>query len=349
MADSGQNRNQPATQRRLQKARESGDVPLSRELISAISLVLASVTLLFVTPILLSRSVAGLRAMLADSYQPDILWQAGFARSVAIIAAPVLPVVLAALIGGAGATLLQTRLLVRGAALRPDLKRLNPTQGLKRLFGIDGLIELGKSLVKLLLMLLGAWFALHDRLDWVADLPRSDGRLLPLVLRTPVVLIIAVALAVQIVSAVFDLLLARGRYLLRLRMSRQDLKDEYKETEGNPQAKIRIKRMQRTRLRAVAREVPKATVVVTNPTHYAVALAYDRATSQAPVIVAKGADFMAKRIREIARANDIPIIERPDLARALFRLEVDATIPPEHYKAVAEIIAFVWRLKGRPS
>jgi flagellar biosynthetic protein FlhB len=130
-------------------------------------------------------------------------------------------------------------------------------------------------------------------------------------------------------------------------MSREDLKDEYKETEGNPFTKSRIRRLQRRRRRRLVADVPKATVVVTNPTHYAVALLYDQELGKAPVIIAKGADLVAQRIRELAIESEVPIVENPPLARALFRLELDDEIPAEHFKTVAEIIAFVWKIKGR--
>jgi len=133
-----------------------------------------------------------------------------------------------------------------------------------------------------------------------------------------------------------------------LRMSRQDLRDEQKETDGDPKIKARIRqiRMQRARKRMMA-AVPNATVVITNPTHYAVALAYDRAKNAAPRVVAKGVDSMAARIREVAEASRVPLVANPPLARALYQVEVDRDIPAEHYQAVAEIIAYVWRLGQR--
>jgi flagellar biosynthetic protein FlhB len=131
-----------------------------------------------------------------------------------------------------------------------------------------------------------------------------------------------------------------------MRMSKQDIRDELKETDGNPHVKARIRRIRliRARKRMMAK-VPMATVVVTNPTHYAVALAYDRANNSAPRVVAKGADSVAARIREIAEANGVPLLANPPLARALYRLDLDTEIPAEYYKAVAEIIAYVWRLR----
>jgi flagellar biosynthetic protein FlhB len=143
----------------------------------------------------------------------------------------------------------------------------------------------------------------------------------------------------------------RFRHARDMRMSKQDIRDEQKDADGNPHVKARIRRIRliRARKRMMA-NVPKATVVVTNPTHYAVALLYDRATNPAPRIVAKGADSVAARIREVAEANGVPIVANPPLARTLYRLDLDTEIPAEHYKAVAEIIAYVWRLRrhGRP-
>jgi flagellar biosynthetic protein FlhB len=146
--------------------------------------------------------------------------------------------------------------------------------------------------------------------------------------------------------AAADLMWVRFRHARDMRMSKQNVRDELKETEGNPHVKARIRRIRvmRARKRMMAK-VPTATVVVTNPTHYAVALAYDRADNPAPRIVAKGLDSLAARIREVAEANGVPVVANPLLARALHRLDIDTEIPAEHYKAVAEIIAYVWRLR----
>jgi flagellar biosynthetic protein FlhB len=164
----------------------------------------------------------------------------------------------------------------------------------------------------------------------------------------PVLHVLLIALAAQAMIAGMDVFLVRMRHARQLRMSRQDLRDEQKETDGDPKIKARIRqiRMQRSRRRMLA-AVPKATVVVTNPTHYAVALAYDRARNAAPRVVAKGVDSMAARIREAAEANRVPVVASPPLARALYQVELDRDIPAEHYQAVAEIIAYVWRLGQR--
>jgi len=260
---------------------------------------------------------------------------------------PGLPVIIGAGLGGVSATLLQTRGLIRAASLKPDLSRLNAARGFKRIVSLDGLIDLIKSLIKIILMFLVSAISLDLSIKYIINLVQLNGRELWSSLTFVLTVTIGIALSVQALVSVFDFLITRLRFRQRHRMSRQDLKEEYKETEGNPQSKMRIKRLQRSRRPQLVSEVSKATVIVTNPTHYAVALAYDRSSSEAPMLVAKGADFMARRIREIGRLNGVPIVERPEVARALFRLEVDTAIPPTLYKAVAEIIAFVWRLQGR--
>jgi len=155
-------------------------------------------------------------------------------------------------------------------------------------------------------------------------------------------------LAGQAAIAALDVVLGRLKHARGLRMSRQDVRDEQRESDGNPQVKARIKQLRRQRARRrMMAAVPKATVVITNPTHYAVALAYDKAGGGGGRVVAKGMDEVAARIREVAAAHGVPLVANPPLARALYPLEVDAEIPAEHFKAVAEIIAYVWRLRGR--
>ena len=158
-----------------------------------------------------------------------------------------------------------------------------------------------------------------------------------------------VVLVAQAAIAGLDFFWVTLRHARELRMSRHDIREEQKETEGDPRVKARLRQIRsiRARRRMLA-AVPKATVVITNPTHYAVALAYDRAKQAAPRVVAKGVDSLAARIREVAEANRVPLVANPPLARALYRVEVDTEIPAEHYQAVAEIIAYVWRLARRP-
>ena len=259
----------------------------------------------------------------------------------------VLPVAGLAAAGAVAATMLQTQGLVSAKGLAPQVSRINPMSALKRILGPEGAIEFLRTLLKLGLVGAALWWALGDAgaLQGLLHLPPTA--LLERGGRVALDLALA-ALAAFAAIAALDWLWVRWRHLRRLRMSRQDIKEEMRESDGDPQVKGRLRqiRQQRARGRMMA-AVPKAAVVITNPTHFAVALAYDQGGSAAPRVVAKGADAMAARIREAAREAGVPIVSNPPLARALYRLDLEAEIAPEHYQAVAEIIAYVWRLGGR--
>ena len=257
-----------------------------------------------------------------------------------------IPIVLAA----TAATMAQTRFALRSKALHVDLGRMSPGKGLKRMLGSESLVETVKSLAKLAIVGGAIVQVLHQELPRLEVLPAAPLTVLPGILTSIVTrLLLAVVLA-QAVIAGADMFWQWRQHLRQLRMSRTDVKDETKETDGDPAIKMRIRRlrMRRARQRMLA-AVPTATVVVTNPTHYAVALTYDSAKSSVPRLVAKGVDSMAARIREAAREHGVPIVENPPLARTLHQLPLDSRIPPELYKVVAELIAYVWRLNGRPA
>jgi flagellar biosynthetic protein FlhB len=246
------------------------------------------------------------------------------------------------------ATVMQTGFLFNLGKLQPDLSRLSPGKGFSRVFGPANLIGAGKSLLKLGLVGFALWRLLSRQRAALAQAVAQAPAHLPGVLMTLASSILMTAMAAQAVIAVIDVVMVRLRHGRSLRMSRFELKEESREADGNPEikAKIRRLRLQRARYR-MARAVAQATVVVTNPTHYAVALAYDRGRSAAPRVVAKGVDEAAARIREVAAEHRVPLVANPPLARALYRLELETDVPPEHYKAVAELIAYVWRLQGQ--
>jgi flagellar biosynthetic protein FlhB len=343
----GEDRTEAATPRRLARAREEGQVPVSAEAGSFLALLLGTGVLLLVVPVLAPRLAAGLAGVLARATGPfDPAAALAETARLALLAAG--PFALAAILAGAVAALGQSGFLISAAALKPNASRLNPLTGLKRLLGAEGLIETVKSTVKLLAILavvaaIGRGLAPGVLTQFPAAPARIGAGLLGLLAA-----LLAGVLAVQAVVAAADLALVRWRFLRRLRMNRQELREEQKETEGDPHIKARIKqlRMARARRRMLA-QVAKATVVITNPTHYAVALAYDRARHAAPRVLAKGVDSMAARIREAARKHNVPLVANPPLARALHALPLEAEIPPEHFRAVAEIIAYVWRLSER--
>jgi flagellar biosynthetic protein FlhB len=347
-ADQG-DRTEAATPRRLQKAREEGQVPVSKELTSLAGLAAVSLALIVIAPGV-SRDVAlRLSVFLARTHELTP------GASVARLAGQAwldgaAPFVLAAMFAGAAVVLLQTRFLLNRKALRVDVSRVSPRAGLKRLFGPESLVEAGKSLVKVAVLAVVLWRVLLDDLPGLLLAPFGDASQLLSRAATPVRHVLYVVLAAQAGLAVLDVFWVSLRHSRSLRMSRQDILDEQKDTEGDPHIKGRQRQIRtlRARRRMLA-AVPKATVVITNPTHYAVALAYDRAKHAAPRVVAKGVDTLAARIREAAEANRVPVVSNPPLARALYRVEVDTDIPAEHYQAVAEIIAYVWRLGRGPS
>ncbi len=345
MSESG-DKTEAATPRRVERARAEGSVAVSREVPALAALGAATLVLAMVGPSLGQGMIDRLMPMVAMPLNDPAaaIWDAGVA-TLALAA----PIVLAALAAATAATLLQTGFLFSAHPLLPDLQRLSPMRGLKRIFGVRGLVDAAKSSVKLGVLGFATYHVvsatapgLAGAVFWLPD--HLASRILRQVLQLMMTL-----LGVQAVIAGADVAWIRYRHGRDLRMSKEDLRQESKESDGNPQVKARLRqiRMARSRKRMLA-AVPLATVVVTNPTHYAIALSYDRAKGGAPRVVAKGMDEVAARIREAAREHRVPLVANPPLARALYGVEVDAEIPGEHFKAVAEIIAYVWRLRGGP-
>ncbi len=246
------------------------------------------------------------------------------------------------------ANLVQHRPLLSLDPIKPKFSKVSPLQGAKRLFSQEALVNFAKGLIKLAVVSAVLWFVLWPEIDSLeAMIMLEPGSILAEFMNLSLKIFGAV-LAVITVVAIGDYLYQRNRWWNRQKMTVQETRDEYKQQEGDPQIKGRIRqlRMERGRKRMMA-AVPDATVVITNPTHFAVALKYDRDMS-APQCVAKGADATAFRIRELAKQHDVPIVENPPLARALYAtVDIDETIPTEHFKAVAEVIGFVMRLKQR--
>ena len=227
--------------------------------------------------------------------------------------------------------------------LKPDFSKLSPMAGFKRVFGLDGVMQFFKSLVKVALTALLAWWVLRPHMDELVNLASLEPiAMLPFAADILRRLVFAVA-AFLLVMAGADWMWQRQRFMQRMRMSKEELKEDYRQSEGDPHVKARQRnlRIQRAK-RRMMQAVPTATVVVMNPTHFAVALKYDASETPAPLCVAKGVDSLALKIREVAEAHGVPIIEDPPLARALYAtVDVDEIIPPAHYEAVAKIIGFI--------
>lgn len=349
--DSG--KTEEPTQHKLDEARKHGEVVSSRELNHWFMFLAAALFLFLMAGPVSSSLTLGLRTYIADAHTLPAdtgaalgqAMQQGLWLTLKALALPFLLFVVAAAAG----TLLQIGPLWAPDHLMPKLERISILQGISRLFSRRSLLEFIKGLLKIsvvaVLVMWLVWPALPG-LEHLMDAP------VPVMLAELVGLSLRVlmgAVGLMLVISLLDYLAQRLLFLQKMRMSRTELKEEYKQSEGDPQIKQRIRqiRMERARRRMMA-EVPKADVVVTNPEHYAVALKYDPLVNAAPIVVAMGMDLIARKIKEIAKAHDVPIVENPPLARALYATaDLEREIPAEHYRAVAEIISYVFKLKNR--
>lgn len=347
-ADQDQKTHDP-TEKKLADARQRGEVAIAPEMRHATMMAGA----LAVTGWLGLTAMKSLGAMLtrlwgsAEDYTLDPDGAQNLATGVMAQAALALLPVLGTLLACAvGIVFLQGRPTLSWSRLSPKWSKLSPASGLQRLLGPRALVEFGKTLAKFTAIGVVVWLVLAPRLTGVDRLvgyaPGAigavAGQLAFEALRAVLLLVAGLAL--------FDFIYQRRAFMKRMRMTLQEVKDERKQSDGDPKikAKIRQIQMQRSRKRMMA-AVPKASVIVTNPTHYAVALKYEHGAMAAPTVVAKGVDAVALRIREVATEAGVPIVESPPLARALFAaVEIDRPIPLEHYAAVAEIIGYVMRL-----
>ncbi len=336
------------TPRRLEKAREDGQVAVSKEVSGALGMAGAIIGIALLLPAAAAQMVRSASVLFEQPAQlagplPDALWRTVLWGALIVLAVIGLPMLL-----GPAATLMQTRGMVSAKLITPQFSRLSPISGIKRLVSPTNLVEFLKNITKLAVLCTVAAIVLGG-MTWQL-LPAASwhtGQLLA-ALRQDVLLLLGTLAAVFAVIAVLDFAWVRYDHQRKLRMSREDLKEEMKQTEGDPEIRARLKRIriERSRNRMMS-AVPKADVIITNPTHYAVALQYERGGTGAPKVVAKGVDHMAARIRAAAEKHDIPLVANPPLARALYTVDLDREIPPEHYEAVAEIIAYVWRLRGQ--
>lgn len=354
MSEQAEARTEKPSARRLEEARRKGQVPLSRDLSMAVSLMAALAVLSMASDRAIVRvvtmvrewlSLAGQSAMGAG-WSPEFL-HATFLKIGSDTLLLLLPLMACVAVTAAGATLIQTGFNWRSDGITLDVTRLSPLAGFKRLLSWRSVVELIKSLLKVCVVAAAAYFVVRG--DW-EQLPGWVHLDVEGVLGTTGALMLHLALWVGLMLgglAGLDYGYQRFEWQRGLRMSRQEVKQEHREAEGDPQLRARIRSVQRDlgRKRMMA-AVPKATVVVTNPTHIAVALRYDQDTMAAPVVVAKGAGFVAERIKEIAREHGVMVIERPVVARSLYKLgDVGKEIPLDLYRAVAEILAMVFRAK----
>ena len=355
MADDFKNKTEPATPKRKEEARRQGQVAVSRDLSTAAILLGGTGLLALMMPVGLEQMTEMTRQRLTLSFS------AGFYRGLSVeevysvviqtaitVLTLCLPIVAGILFIGSGTTLAQTGFLWRANAFQLDFSRISPLKGFKRLASLRSVVELLKGLIKIAIVTgIGLVVARHD----IGQIPELIEFDLGSVLQVSGRLALKVALAVTgaiVVLAILDYFYQRYEWERDLRMSKDEVKEEHKSTEGDPLIKSRVRLAQRelSKKRMMA-AVKTADVVVTNPTHLAVALKYEAGKMTAPVVVAKGAGLIAERIRELARHHGVPVVEQKFVARTLYKLvDIGKEIPSDLYRAVAEILAYVYRARG---
>lgn len=346
----GQEKSQEATSKRVSDARKKGQVPRSREL-NTLALTLSGVIMVM---LLGSRLGTGIQELFRDNYvltkdqihDPHVLIDhlaAGIGDGLLML----LPFFAAMIVVAIAASIALGGFNVSFEAMQPKLSKLDPIKGLGRVFSVKGLMELVKSLAKF--MLIGSATAGLIWL-WLDDILLLAGKDIHTALSEGLSLLGWGALLLSstlVVMAAMDVPFQLWEHKRQLKMTQQEVRDEFKETEGRPEVKGRIRQMQREMSqRRMMQQVPKADVIVTNPTHYAVALRYDPATMRAPIVLAKGSNLIALNIRKIGEEHAVPLVEAPMLARAIyFNTELDQPIPAGLFLAVAQLLAYVFQLR----
>lgn len=352
MAGGGRdNKTEKPTQRKLRKAREKGQIARSKEVSSAGVLLGGLLLLMYFSQIILQTLEYEMKHLLAFRVPAEITvpYLADFANGVGVrVAIVVIPLLLATLVFSIAANVMQGGLAFSTESLGLHFEKLNPQKGLERIFSKNGLVELAKSLVLLCAIGIISYQVIQSHLSLFPRLVMMDVRKLfhwTAYVSYEVFIRVAVLL---IVLALGDYLFQKYRFTEQLKMSKQEVKEEFKEMEGDPITKGRIRRLQRemARKRMMA-DVPTADVIITNPTHYSVALTYKVESMDAPKVVAKGVGFLALKIREVAQEHDIPLVENRPLAQTLYKtVKIGESIPGGLYKAVAEILAYVYKAKN---
>ena len=338
-----EDRTEQATSRRREKARDKGQIARSRELAAMASL--AGTLIVFsVAGASFMRNISGLTGrLLSLQYGRDSFTVMKAASSEAFwVLAPFFAATVAL---GVLANVLQGGFLIKPLSL--DMERLSPLKGLQQIFSVTGLVNVVKSFLKFVVGGLVFYYLIKRVIFSVSFTQAMDLGGIQEFTGSVTANAAAAAFGVFFVIALADYLYERWRFERSIRMTKEEIREEYKESEGSPQIKSRIKSLQKEMARRRMMEaVPKATVVITNPTHLAVALLYRKDETSAPKVVAKGAELIAEKIKELARKNGVPLVEDRPLARALFKVKLDSFIPEELYRTVAKVLAYIYKLKG---
>ncbi|VEI04689.1 flagellar biosynthesis protein FlhB [Kurthia zopfii] len=342
-----------ATPKKRLDARKKGQVLKSQDVTSAIVLLSIFTYLLFAGSSIRDRLLMFLRETFTHTIAVDTITIPSVMNllkdTLIEMAVILLPIMLIAMVAAVAANFFQFGLLFTTETLKFDLKKIDPIKGFKRIFSIKAIIELIKSILKISFIGTVTTVIIMLNLTDVLSLSfKTPGDTLSTIAKLTAIMGIAASLVLAFIS-ILDYFYQKFDYEKNLKMSKQDIKDEYKNVEGDPLIKSKIKQRQREMaMRRMMQEIPNADVVITNPTHYAIALKYDDITMDAPRVVAKGTDHVAQKIKLIAKENDVVMVENRPLARAMYdQVQIDQRIPDEFFKAVAEVLAYVYRIKRK--
>jgi flagellar biosynthesis protein FlhB len=341
-----------ATPKRKEDARKKGQVGKSVEIPAAVVLLVSFIALKLYLPYMLDELQKFTKTTLLESGNMELTLSSVNAMTLAVIllgAKLVLPIMAAALVSSVAINYIQVGFMFTTEPIMPKFEKLNPIEGFKRIFSLRSVVELVKSLLKITVIGYVTFSEIKAEFYRFPKLINMDVYTAITFIGNVAFTIILKAAVVLLIIAVLDFIYQRYEFNKSLKMSKQEIKEEYKQIEGDPHIKGKIKERQRAMAqRRMLQDVPKADVVITNPTHYAIAIKYDGKSMAAPVLVAKGLDQIALKIKAIAQENKVVTVENRPLAQALYKsVEIGHPIPPDLFQAVAEVLAFVYRLKGK--
>ena len=340
------------TPKRLRKAREKGQVAQSEELPEAVSIVVLVIVLTLTAPSLLQWFIMQMEQGMSGQIGVFVNNETfiNFLNTIIISSTiAMLPVFAALFAGSVLSCVVVSGLNFAPQALSLKFSAINPVNGFEKLFNVKSIVKLGISIAKLIFVSIIIWRYLHSRIDTLAALRWAwSAQIIAAIAKITLGMLIRVCVALLIIAAI-DVFFQKWKYMQDLKMTKQEVKEEQRDLDGSPEVKSRIRRIQIAMAKKrMLQDVPKANVVLVNPTHVAVALRYDAKTMEAPIMVAKGADHLAEKIREIARAYGVPIIRKPELARTIYStVKPGNAIPETLYSAVAEVLAMIYRLRRR--
>jgi len=352
MDDLGE-RTEAPTPKKLTDARNKGQVPKSQDLSGAVLMLGGVVALIVLAPMIGSMFERMLRTMLGGNISVDQLStasiQATSMLAVYEVMRVMLPVLLIVMAVAYAAQFMQVGFLISSDPILPKFSKLSPIGGIKKIYGRKGIAKAVINTLKLVLLIAVSILVIRSQIDTISTLPMLTAVMATTAILRMVIVIAFILIVLLLMLAVIDYIFQRWQFMQENKMTKQQVKEERRNMEGDPL--LKGKRMQMAReivMQQMAHQVPQADVIVTNPTHFSVAIKYDSSGTGAPKVTVKGADLMAFRIRQIAQTNKIPIVERPPLARALYwGVKVGQEISAEHYEAVAELLAYVYRMDGK--